>query len=193
MRVTAWSTIRVKHNAYSVPVPPDAGGGAGPDLRRAPRGLLRRRAAAHGGAAAGAQRASHQLPARHLVAGAEAGRVRALPVPRGPVSHAGVPAGVRRAVRRPAVRTADLEYLRILHLAASTMESEVARPSSGCSRPGRCRRRTRCGPAWRPSARRSRRWPPAGGPGGVRRLLEPREVAHDGGRRERAWRCCCAR
>ena len=49
----------------------------------------------------GERRASHRLPARDLVAGAQARRLRGVPVPRGPVPLAGVPAGLRRPPRAP--------------------------------------------------------------------------------------------
>ena len=48
-----------------------------------------------------ARRPPHRLPARDLVAGAQARRLRALSLPRGPVPVARVPAGLRRPPRTP--------------------------------------------------------------------------------------------
>ena len=95
MPVSSTSTIRVKHCAYSVPSRL-----IGERVRvriyedrievyyadKLELGCERLR---------GKTRA-HRLPARHLVAGAQAGRVRALRVPRGDVPVGGVPPRLRR-------------------------------------------------------------------------------------------------
>ena len=73
----------------------------------------------------GEQDGPHRLPARDLVAGAQARRLRALPLPRGAVPDRSPSAApTTRCVERRGER-ADVEYVRILHLAASTMESTV--------------------------------------------------------------------
>ena len=71
-------------------------------------------------------RRSHRLPSRDLVARAQARSLRALPLPGGALPHTRLPRGVRR-VQGPRGERADVEYLRTLHLAASTMESTVER------------------------------------------------------------------
>ena len=65
-----------------------------------------------------------QLPPRHRLPGAQARRLRPLPLPRATVSQHALPADLRRA---PGVawERADVEYVRILHLAATTMEATV--------------------------------------------------------------------
>ena len=125
VRVTAWSTIRVKHNAYSVP-------------SRLAREVVRvrifeeRLEVCFGGApqltvARLPGRNGHRINYRHIIwslvrkPGAFARyryRDELFPSP-----------AFRRAYDAlrdaQAVRKADVEYLRILHLAASTMESDV--------------------------------------------------------------------
>ena len=95
VRVSEWSTIRVKHCAYSVPSRLigevlACGSTRTGSRRTAAEAPARVRAAAR------SQPAPHRLPARHLVARAQAGRVRALRLPRGDVPLAGVPPRVRR-------------------------------------------------------------------------------------------------
>ena len=51
-----------------------------------------------------------------------------VPVSRGPISVAHVSARLRRAAQMPGER-ADIEYVRILHLAASTLQSDVEQAS----------------------------------------------------------------
>ena len=79
--VTSWSTIRVKHNAYSVPsrligewvrvrVYEDR-----LEVYHGSQAPAQRRAAAR------PQRSPDQLPSRHPLAGAQAGSLRALPLP----------------------------------------------------------------------------------------------------------------
>ena len=107
VRVTAWSTIRIKHNAYSVP-------------SRLAREVVRVRIFD--------ERLEHRINYRHIIwslvraPGAfERYRYRddLFPTP-----------VFRRAYDAlcgaQAVRAAEVEYVRILHLAASTMESDVA-------------------------------------------------------------------
>lgn len=125
VRVTAWSTIRVKHNAYSVP-------------SRLTREVVRvrifdeRLEVSFGGVPQLIVprlpgRNGHRINYRHIIwslvraPGAfERYRYRddLFPAP-----------AFRRAYdalrEAPAVRTAEVEYVRILHLAASTMETDV--------------------------------------------------------------------
>lgn len=71
-------------------------------------------------------RSPHQLPARHLVAGAQAWSLRGVPLPRGPDPLS----AFRRcydALRAGRGDRADVEYVRILHLAAGTWEADVTR------------------------------------------------------------------
>ena len=97
VRVSEWSTVRVKHCAYSVPSRLIGEWVRVRILRGPDRGLLRRQAPARVRAAARSQRHADRLPPRDLVAGAQAGGVRALRLPRGDVPVAWLPAGVRRA------------------------------------------------------------------------------------------------
>ena len=134
VRVSEWSTMRVKHCAYSVPsrligewvrvrIFEDRLEVCYADKHRA-----RVRAAAR------PQSPPHRLPPRDLVAGAQARRLRALRLPRGDVPVARVPWGLRRDPdARIRASKGDLEYLRILHLAASTMEADVEAALGCCS------------------------------------------------------------
>ena len=73
----------------------------------------------------GPRPAPDRLPARHLVAGAQAGRVRATTATATTCSRPWPSAAptTRCVAGRPT--RADREYVRLLHLAASTSESEV--------------------------------------------------------------------
>ena len=100
--------------------------GARAHLRRQDRGLVRGQRAARVRATARPQSASHRLSPRHLVARAQAGRIRALRLPRGDVPLARLSAARTTRSRSPhRGLKGDLEYLRILHLAASTLEADV--------------------------------------------------------------------
>jgi transposase len=126
VRVTAWSTIRVKHNAYSVPSRL-----AGEVVRV--RIFDERLEVCFGGApqltvARLPGRNGHRINYRHIIwslvrsPGAfERYRYREDLFP-SPVFRQTYD-GLRAA---QAVRTAEVEYVRILHLAASTMETDVA-------------------------------------------------------------------
>ena len=123
--------------------------GRGAAVPRRRRGLLPRRKTVET-MPRSARRAAppHRLPARDLVARAQARRLRALPLPRGAVPVARVPPRLRRA-RDARGERADVEYVRILHLAASTMEARVEEALVGAAR-ARARRSTT------PRSRRSR-------------------------------------
>jgi hypothetical protein len=75
----------------------DRGGRRGAGRGRDDRGVVRGRARAADGTAARPGEAPRRLSAPQRLAGAEAGGLRTLRVPRGPVPHGGVPAGLRRA------------------------------------------------------------------------------------------------
>jgi hypothetical protein len=132
--VSEWSTIRVKHCAYSVPSRLIGETGARAALRGPDRGRTRRCAPARCERLRGPKPAADRLPPRHLVAGSKARRLRALRLPRGDVPEL----VFRRAY--DALQTphhgvkGDVEYLRILHLAASTLEADVSGARSFCSR-----------------------------------------------------------
>jgi hypothetical protein len=76
--------------------PADRRSGGGACRRGGARGVVRRRLGASDGAAPRPGQASHRLPACQWLAAAQAGGVRALRVPRGPVPDRDVPAGLRR-------------------------------------------------------------------------------------------------
>jgi len=78
--------------------PSDRRMGRGPRPRRPRRGVVRPEAGGTPAALARPGQASHPLPARHRLAGAQAGRVRGLLLPRRPVPVEPLPAGLRPAV-----------------------------------------------------------------------------------------------
>ena len=77
--------------------PADRRVGGGPFVRRARRSLVRPEAGGAAAAAAWTWQASHRLPARHRLAGPQAGGVRRLSLPCGSVSQQPLPHGLRRA------------------------------------------------------------------------------------------------
>lgn len=77
----------------------DRRGGGGAGRGRAGRGLVRGGAGADDGTAARPGEASHRLSPHQQLAGAQAGGLRPLRVPRGPVSDGDLPPGLRRAPR----------------------------------------------------------------------------------------------
>ncbi len=79
--------------------PPDRRAGGGAAVARTPGGLVCRQQVEETAAAAGPGQASRRLPAHHRLAGAQARRLRALPLSRGPVPHQPVPHGLRRCVK----------------------------------------------------------------------------------------------
>jgi hypothetical protein len=74
---------------------PDRRVGRGAAVRRAGRGLVRAAVRRRAAAAARAGAAPGGVSPRHRLAGAQAGRVRRLPLPRGPVPQQCVPPGLR--------------------------------------------------------------------------------------------------
>jgi len=70
---------------------------------------------------------THAVNYRHVIWSTltQARRVRPLPLPRGLVSHPTLPPGLRCGCRKHQPQHADRHYVRILHLAATTSESEV--------------------------------------------------------------------
>jgi hypothetical protein len=82
--------------------PPDRRVGRGAAVRRAGRGVVRPAAGGGAAAAARAGQAPGGVPARHRLAGAQAGGVRGLPLPAGPVPLQPLPHGLRRAARAAA-------------------------------------------------------------------------------------------
>ena len=123
-KVRKWSTIQVAGHSYSVP---SRLIGKEVQIRLYAdwvevyyKGHL---GGTHGTGAwrGGSQR---QLPPRHRLAGAQARCLRPLPLPGAAVSHHALPADLRRAQEWRGER-ADVEYVRILHLAATTMEATV--------------------------------------------------------------------
>ena len=84
--VRRWSTIRVAHRTYSVPAQIDGPHGRSARASECRRGPLPRAARADDAASARRGRAPHRLPACDRLVGAEARRVCAVPLSRGPVS-----------------------------------------------------------------------------------------------------------
>jgi hypothetical protein len=78
--------------------PADRRAGRGEGLRRAGRGVVRPAVGGGVAAAAGPGQAPGRVPARDRLAGPQAGGVRRLPLPGGPVPVQRVPPGLRRPV-----------------------------------------------------------------------------------------------
>jgi hypothetical protein len=174
VRVTSWSTIRVKHNAYSVPsrltgevvrvrifderLEVFLGGAPQLTVARLPG------------------RNGHRINYRHIIwslvrkPGAfERYRYRDDLFPSRVFRRA------YDALRESQeVRKADVEYVRILHLAASTMESDVAQARAP-PRPGLQRRRSRCDPR-RTDPPEVPGWPPARWTSRMTALAQVREA-----------------
>ena len=126
VRVDTGSTIHVQGNVYSVASRLIGEWVEARLYAERGRGVVRPEAGGATAAAARPWQAPHRLPARHRLAGAQAGGVRRLPLPRRPVSQQPLPPGLRRA-------------------AASSSRS--GRPRSTCGsctwRPARARRASR--------------------------------------------------
>ena len=165
--------------------PADRRVGRGPAVRRAGRNLVRPEAAGATAPSAGAWQAPDRVPPRHRLAGPQAGCLRQLPLPGGPVPQQPLPHGLRPA---PGAATGagcqgvPADPAPGGGRGRGERGVGVGRPA-GCGRAVGRRRRERGAASARPGSAGDRSDGAAGGPEPVRRL-----TGRQGGRRWRRTR-----